>query len=180
MLQCPWEFSRQEYWSGLPCPPPKDPPKPGLNLGLPHCRWILYHLNQQGSLSSSLVSTIRVIPSTYLRLLIFLTAILILAWDASTSAFHMMYSAYELNKQDDNTEPCHSPFPVLNQSIVPCPILTVAFRLAYKFLRRQVRWSSTPISLRTLQFVVIYLGFPCGSTGKESTCNVGDLSSIPG
>ena len=24
------------------------------------------------------------------------------------------------------------------------------------------------------------LGFPCGSTGKESTCSVGDLGSIPG
>ena len=24
------------------------------------------------------------------------------------------------------------------------------------------------------------LGFPCGSAGKESTCNVGDLGSIPG
>ena len=23
-------------------------------------------------------------------------------------------------------------------------------------------------------------GFPCGSAGKESTCNVGDLDSIPG
>ena len=26
----------------------------------------------------------------------------------------------------------------------------------------------------------IFLGFPCGSAGKESTCNVGDLASIPG
>ena len=25
---------------------------------------------------------------------------------------------------------------------------------------------------------LIFLGFPCGSTGKESTCNVGDLGSI--
>ena len=25
-----------------------------------------------------------------------------------------------------------------------------------------------------------YLGFPCGSAGKESACNVGDLGSIPG
>ena len=25
-----------------------------------------------------------------------------------------------------------------------------------------------------------WLGFPCGSDGKESTCNVGDLDSIPG
>ena len=24
------------------------------------------------------------------------------------------------------------------------------------------------------------LGFPCGSTGKESACNVGDLGSTPG
>ena len=24
------------------------------------------------------------------------------------------------------------------------------------------------------------MGFPCDSAGKESTCNVGDLSSIPG
>ena len=55
-----------------------------------------------------------------------------------------------------------------------------AFTPAYKFLRRQVRWSSTPISLRTFQFVVIHLGFPCGSASKESTCNVGALSSIPG
>ena len=23
-------FSRQEYWSGLPCPPPGDLPSPGL------------------------------------------------------------------------------------------------------------------------------------------------------
>ena len=25
----------------------------------------------------------------------------------------------------------------------------------------------------------VFLGFPCGSAGKESTCNVGDLSLIP-
>ena len=23
-LRCPWEFSRQEYWRGLPCPPPGE------------------------------------------------------------------------------------------------------------------------------------------------------------
>ena len=26
----------------------------------------------------------------------------------------------------------------------------------------------------------IFLGFPCGSAGKESACNVGDLGLIPG
>ena len=29
-LLCPWDsFSRQEYWSGLPCPTPGDLPNPG-------------------------------------------------------------------------------------------------------------------------------------------------------
>ena len=40
-------FSRQEYWSGLPCPPPGYLPDPGANSGLLHCRWILYHLSHR-------------------------------------------------------------------------------------------------------------------------------------
>ena len=28
-------FSRQEYWSGLSCPPPGDPPDPGIKPGSP-------------------------------------------------------------------------------------------------------------------------------------------------
>ena len=48
-LLCPWGFSRQEYWSGLLCPPPGDLPTPGSNPGLLHCSRILYHLSHQGS-----------------------------------------------------------------------------------------------------------------------------------
>ena len=40
----------QEYWSGLPFPSPGIFPTQGLNLGLPHCRQILYHLSHQGRL----------------------------------------------------------------------------------------------------------------------------------
>ena len=29
-LLCSWGFSRQEYWSGLPCSPPRDLPNPGI------------------------------------------------------------------------------------------------------------------------------------------------------
>ena len=29
-LLCPWGFSRPEYWSGLPRPPPGDLPNPGI------------------------------------------------------------------------------------------------------------------------------------------------------
>ena len=42
------EFSREEYWSGLPFPSPGLFPTQGLNLGLLQCRQNLYHLNHQG------------------------------------------------------------------------------------------------------------------------------------
>ena len=67
-----------------------------------------------------------------------------------------MYSAYKLNKQGDNIQPWHTPFPIWNQSVVPCPVLTVASWAAYRFLKRQVRWSGIPISFRIFQFVVIH------------------------
>jgi len=97
--------------------------------------------------SSSLLSAIRVVSSAYLRLLIFLRAILIPAYASSSPEFLMMYSAYKLNKQGDNIQPWRSPFPIWNQS-VPCPVLTVASRPAYRFLKRQVRCSGIPISFR--------------------------------
>ena len=68
----------------------------------------------------------------------------------------MMYSAYKLNKQGDNIQPWRTPFPIWNQSVVPCPILTVASWPAYRFLKRQVRWSGMPISFRVFQFIVIH------------------------
>ena len=49
---------------------------------------------------------IRVISSAYLRLLIFSPAILIPACNSSSLAFCMMYSAYRLDKQSDNNQPC--------------------------------------------------------------------------
>ena len=101
-------------------------------------------------LSSSLLSAIRVVSSVYLRLLIFLLVILIPACASSSWAFHMMYSAYKLNKQSDNIQPWCTPFSILNQSIVPCPVLTVASWPAYRFLRRQVRWADISISWRIL------------------------------
>ena len=55
--------------------------------------------------SSSSLSVIRVIPAAYLRLLIFLPAVLIAACDSSSPAFRMMYSANKLNKQSDNIQP---------------------------------------------------------------------------
>ena len=81
------------------------------------------------------------------------------SWQSCASSsliFLIMYSAYKLNKKGDNIQPWHTPFPIWNQSVVPCPVLTVASWPAYRFLRRQVRWSGIPISQNFPQFVVIH------------------------
>ena len=49
-----------------------------------------------------------------------------------------------------------TPFPILNQSVVPCPVLIVSSWPAYRFLRKQVKWSGIPIFLRIFQFFVIH------------------------
>ena len=118
-------FSRQEYWSGLPFPSPMH------------------------SCMLSRFSCIRLCATLwYLRLLIFLPTVWIPACASSSSAFLTMYSSYKLNKQGDNIRPWRTPFPIWNQSVVPRPVLTVASWPAYRFLRRQIRWSGIPISFR--------------------------------
>ena len=96
--------------------------------------------------SSSSLSPIRVVSSAYLRLLIFLLAILIPAYVSSSLACCVMYSAYKLNKQGDSIQPCCTPFTILNQPVVPCKALTLDPK--YRFLTRQVGWSGIPNSLR--------------------------------
>ena len=81
----------------------------------------------------------------------FLLAILIPACASSSPSFRMIYSAYKLNKQGHNIQPWHTPFPIWSQSAVPCPVLTTASWPEYRFLKRQVRWSGIPISLRIFQ-----------------------------
>ena len=83
-------------------------------------------------LCSSSLSVIMVVSSVYLRLLIFLLAILIPACASSSLAFCVMYSTCKLNKQGDNIYP----FLIWNQSVVACPVLTVVSWPAYRFLRR--------------------------------------------
>ena len=100
--------------------------------------------------SSSTLSVIRVVSSTYLRLLMFLLPILIPAYTSSSPAFLLMCSAYTLNQKGDSREPCCTSFLTMNQSVVPYRVLTVASWPTYRFLRRQVRWSGIPISLRVL------------------------------
>ena len=67
--------------------------------------------------NSSSLSGIRVISSAFLILLIFVPAILIPFCDLSSPLFSLMYSGYKLNKQGENMQSWHTPFPILNQSM---------------------------------------------------------------
>ena len=55
-------FSRQEYWSGFPSPPPGIFPIQGSNLCLLYCRWSLYPLNHLGSFQEYCIPQLK-IPS---------------------------------------------------------------------------------------------------------------------
>ena len=68
----------------------------------------------------------------------------------------MTYSAYKLNKQGDNIQPLYTPFPIWNQSALPCSVLPVASWPAYRYLRRQVRSSGISIFVSFPQFVVLH------------------------
>ena len=96
-----------------------------------------------------------------------------------------MYSAYKLNKQGDNIQPWSTLFPIWNQSVDPCPVLAVASWPAYRFLRRQVRWSGIPISFRIFHFVVIHTVKGFGIVNKaeadvflELTCFFDDPADV--
>ena len=87
-----------------------------------------FSLSSRGSLVP-LLSAIRVVSSAYLRLLMFLSAILIPACASSSLVLRIMYSAYKLNKQGDNIQPWCTPFPTLNQSFVPINYNSYIFNL---------------------------------------------------
>ena len=93
---------------------------------------------------------------------------------------------FKLNKQGDNKQSC-IPFSVLNQSVVPYRVLTVASWPAYRFLRRQVRCSGIPmppqfVMIHTVKgFTIVseteidvFLEFPCF---VYDPANIGNLMS---
>ena len=99
--------------------------------------------------------------SAYLRLLMFLPAIFIPVCAYSSPAFLMRYSAYKLNKQGDNIQPWHTPFPIWNHFVVPCPVLSVAFWPVYRFLKRHARWSGIPLNKLISYWIYLILLILC-------------------
>ena len=103
---------------------------------------------------SSLLSAVRVVSPMYWRLLITLLAVLCPAYTSSSLTVCMVYSEYELNRQSDNIQPWHTPFPILSWSVLPWKVLTVASWPAYRFLMRQVSWYAIPVSLTIVHSLV--------------------------
>ena len=83
-----------------------------------------------------------------------------------------MYSAYKLNKQGDNIQPCHTPLTILNQSVVLYPVLTVASWPAYRFQEAgKVVWHFH-LFKNLSQFVVIHTvkGFSIVNEAEVDVC----------
>ena len=77
-------------------------------------------------------------------------------------------------------------FLILNQSIVPCPVLTVVSWPTYRFLRRQLWWSGKILFKNFPQFVVIHTvkGFTIVHEGEVFLefscffCDPGDIGNL--
>ena len=74
---------------------------------------------------------------------------------------------------------------IWKQLVVSCLCLTVVYWSTYRFLRRQVRWSGTPISLRIVQFVWIHTVKGFGVVNKaevdvflELSCSFNDATDV--
>ena len=103
-----------------------------------------------------------------------------------------MYSVYKLNKQGDNIQPWHTPFPIWNQSVL-CPVLNCCFLTCKQISLKasKVVWYFH-LFKNFLQFVVIHTvkGFGIISKAQinvflELSCffhdptDVGNLTLIP-
>jgi len=108
--------------------------------------------------SSSSLSAIRVVSSAYLRLLIFLPAILIPICDLSSLAFHMMYSACKLKPAGWQYIALTYSFPYLEPVCCSRSSSNSCFLTCIQIFQEagQVVWYSHLFQINFPQFVVIH------------------------
>jgi len=121
------EFSRQQYWSGLSRPPPRNLPNPGI---------------EPGSLLSP--PCIRGFFTTNTT------------WEAQMAAKLEIYNRILRWWSSDK------------ESVLQCR------RPQFHSWIGKIPWRKNRLP------TPVFLSFPSGSDGKESTCNAGDLGSTPG
>ena len=68
----------------------------------------------------------------------------------------------------------------LDEKVSECPSFLRASLIA-QLVKNPPAMQETPVPFLSREDPTpVFLGFPCGSAGKESACHVGDLGSIPG
>ena len=97
-LLCPWGFSSQQYWSGLPCPPPGDLPNPGIK---PRSRAL-----QAYSLPSEPPGKPK---NTGVGILSLLQGILLPIQESNQSFLHCREILYQLSYQGSQSVSCCTP-----------------------------------------------------------------------
>ena len=84
-LLCPRGFSRQEYWSGLPCPPPGDLPNPGIEPRSPALQADSLPAESPGKPKNTGVGSLSLLQG------IFLT------WELNQGLLHCRWILYQLS-----------------------------------------------------------------------------------
>ena len=68
----------------------------------------------------------------------------------------------------------------LQYSCLGNPMVRGAWQAIVHGVAKNRTWLSMHVYSLQMIWHISYLGFPCGSAGKESSCNAQDLGSIPG
>src|SRR6218665_618818 len=102
------------------------------------------------------------ISSAYRKLFI-IRPLIVIPIQLSASADSLItFSEQPLNDSGDIRQPCLTPFPILNHSVVSLSMRTAACWLSYRLLNTFTTWLSTPISFSTVH------SFPCFTESKAS------------
>ena len=154
-------ISRQENWSGLPFPSPGYLPNPGIESRSPALQADSLHSEPPGKPMNTGVGSLCLLHG------IFPTQ------ELNWGLLHCKQILYQLSYQG---RPC------VSSCVLICLLTSILSKATLQPLQ-QSKWLLQRFSdVQTLKYSLCspLWGLPDSSAGKESTCNVGDPSSIPG
>ena len=161
---CPWGFSRQEYWSGLPFPSPGDLPNPGIKPKSPAL--------QVDSLPSELPGKPKNTGVGCHSLLQWIFPTQELNW-CQLHCRWILYQPYQGSPDKHNGRECEKRI---------CIYIQIDISLIAQLVKNLPAMQETPVGFLG-QEDLLEKGQATHSNilaDKESTCNMGDLGLIPG
>ena len=88
---CPWGFSRQEYWNGLPCPPLGDLPDPGIKPRSPALQADALSAESPGKARNTGVGSLPLLQG------------IVLTQESEPGLLHCRHSFYQLSYSGQDT-----------------------------------------------------------------------------